>query len=388
MTRIYLDTALLLDFRDGRSPPEMSGLFSCEDAQIVVSVSHTDDVVAADPIVDQWILDFGEQYASFVAVPGGLAPKIESEKFINNPDNEDPPQMLFAHAHEMILNYQSYFETKDLRGERKPWDKIRAQRKEQKELWAEAEDHTKKYMASNRSNKKKEETLERKPLDPDSKNVTSCDEDQWQEQRNAIIKQFKGKTPLLDPEQFESFSRARGIFDPNDIRAGVEYLNDIFQALVNDDREGLHSTNQKLEKICERIEPTTDPLRIGIGKRKHFFFQNFLASISDDQRRSLLVDVKKMEFLFRRWLRSPACLSSLVYREIAWELKKDPTTPTTPSTGPDLHHISLLPYIDVIFADKRIIQALSQAPGISPTLKKKCIRNSEFSTWIANYLEI
>ena len=60
----------------------------------------------------------------------------------------------------------------------------------------------------------------------------------------------------------------------------------------------------------------------------------------------------------------------------------DHGTPAKPSDQTDMMHIAVLPYVDVLFADKRIKTYLERT-HVSENLKSKCFNNSQFEDWIS-----
>lgn len=163
----------------------------------------------------------------------------------------------------------------------------------------------------------------------------------------------------------------------------AEMANLQLQALVVDDRVELLRLGRVSQAMNPKVEAVFDPLELGTATQTYFFFQHFVGWLPDSIRADLFGDRARLQSAFDGWLGAvEQCPGGLVYREAKWQLMRDPGMPITPSTEPDFHHLVLLPYVDVFFADKRTVQALNIAPGIPKDVKTRCIRNSEFETWL------
>lgn len=380
---VYLDTALVRNLQKKRVDSALAVRLRSPFVRLVFSSAHIDDVVSADAATDQQMRDeIFHTPNALLGLPGLLVPTVELTALVGqNPSPPAPPRVLFPTLDAMQAAYPDLFEVRDLRGEYQPWADIRTVRSEQKDLWAEAE--TQGRAARSDKCSPTDSAWVRAFLAGDPAQRSQTDEERWQAYRAECLAGIDEEVPRLIPEQLEAAAGQIPGLDPASVRLMAETANRHIEALIADDRDAILHLADVAQSLDSDFQTALDPLGLGTSTRKHFFFTHFLGWLPVAERADLLSDRPRLEYVFRQWLKSTdSCPGGLVYREAKWQLMNDPRMPITASTEPDFHHLVLLPYVDVFFADKRTAHALDTAPGIPDALKNRCIRNGNFEVWL------
>lgn len=383
--RVYLDTAILLRVIDGKIPRfTLDSLHERQDVLWVFSPAHYDDVVASNP---NSIMGFQQLLATWPRqrwiLAGNVVPQVEVARFLS-PDRETAPCVaLHPNLDSLIHNHPSYFSpSAQNRSETEVLEILRV-RSDQKVQVAKAETYSQEAAAHSRKPDKLLISELREFIDGDVPSPRAAKE--WavtQEKARAALDELEavpeGWTARLAEQRGATFG-----VDAARLEEMLGFLPEMLRTIAEGDLEKLRNLQGVAQHLAQPAMAITNPLRLPLGSAKMAYFTRFLLWLPDQMRPELMSDHDKLGREFERWIATAEeCPGSWVLREVEWQMHLDRGTPAKASDQTDLMHIALLPYVDVLFADKRV-KAYLDRTDVPEALKARCRRNSEFEAWAA-----
>ena len=93
-------------------------------------------------------------------------------------------------------------------------------------------------------------------------------------------------------------------------------------------------------------------------------------------------DISAFTGPYEKWRATPhICPGFFAYSEIMIRMLQSFGTPTETGDQNDVQHSAFLPYVDVLFVDKRTHEYVRRS-SLLKEWKGRCLRNGEFKTWL------
>ena len=372
---VYLDTSILRTAdRDHDTADAISDLRKRQDIEFVFSAAHFDDLVAASSETD---MRFRREVLAWPrkvwCVPGSELPTVEIEELLAARHEDRLPQR--------VVPFRQYLETFP---ETLQWEEIRTERVEGKAARARAETHAKRARASHNVHRESLPDMVaflRGEFVADRKAY----EEAWEIWQTGAAT-IEEETDLSIEELLLSISNIMQEGPWRDVAQLVEgnaMPLKLFIAARDNARIKAADIMSTLPSFAPQLMAQVNPLDLNLGAEASHHFQQLLGWLPKEEATRLMADPSGLRDVFKAWLgEETICPAGLVVREVAWQMARDTGAKSVPSDQTDRCHVALLPYVDVLFADKRVVGYIQQSSGIPAEWGKRCLKCRDFVGWV------
>jgi hypothetical protein len=377
---VYLDTALINMMLQGDLTAEVLAPILSGQWWMAFSVAHHDDIVDASTATETAIRRVTtEHWNSVWFAPHFVIGREEIRALISG-RNLERDDIMFSSPEEVAAAFPSDFRVEDLHGTRARYDSLRAVRASQKALLARGVQCSK--DADKQGRQPPPITTERlKRLFCSSKGEgDERDEAIWRSIRATMLRQMDEASALKVVPEGEILlpnNRLLGL-SPDLQKKIIDFFKNLERAIREDNRVRL----LQLQKVAHSLMAAANPLRLTGPSFERYC--TFASLIPTDYTPQIFSDIAQLRDLFHAWSKSGSCPGGLAMSEARCGAMLNVGEKHTASTDTDVMHVAALPYVDVLFADKRIVQYCCRRGSLLPDIhKSKLHKNGEFRSWLA-----
>ncbi len=384
---IYPDTANLNAIRDGKINPSLIESLTASRPGIrwVITVTHFDDAVEGDNATFFTLQQVAQGLPDATWIlPGMCIPHAETTRFVESflrtgRAPESGLQVIFPTSDRMFEAYPEYGATIDCRGDNSEFLRALNSRRQEKATFAAFMNFQRRY----------EEIL--MSVDGGSRPIFHIN-DRVDEQWRAIHEHFSILLPEMEtnlgdldtlPDRLTQSSEFVPMVSQELLKEQIRLFVGITKAAASGDRGSWNRLDHARVESNMRFFTAMNPLGLSPTGDKFHIFKMFCAWTRAESLQSLQSDTDLLKRIFEAWINAfLICPGAAVYREVSLQLFKDNRTAYSNSDENDLWHMAALPYVDILFADKRMHAYLNRCSSLPEDLRERCHKNSTFESWV------